>query len=160
VSARVTSGAGSKQTYGTPADFIAAVERRFGKIGFDLAADASNAKASRYYTEQDNALTAHNPWHDVALGRLCWLNPPFADIAPWAEKCAEESKRGARIAFLVPASVGSRWFATHVFGKARVHFLLSRLCFDGKNVFPKDCMLCLFGPDVEPGIELWDWRKA
>ena len=41
----------SKQDYETPAEFIQAVEVRFGKIKVDLAATEQNAKADRYITQ-------------------------------------------------------------------------------------------------------------
>jgi hypothetical protein len=26
-------------------------------------------------------------------------------------------------------------------------------------LYPKDCILCLYGPFVEPGYEVWNWRE-
>jgi hypothetical protein len=46
---RVTTGDASMQDGSTPLDFIAAVERRFGPIGFDLAAHRANKKHPRYF---------------------------------------------------------------------------------------------------------------
>lgn len=143
----------SRQDYATPPEFIAAVERRFGPISFDLAAEAHNAKAPQYFCLRDNALV--QPWHPI--GGLLWLNPPFKDITPWAAKCREEAAQGARIAFLVPAAVGSNWFRDYVHERARVYFLNGRISFDGKNGYPKDCLLALFSE--RPGFEIWSWRK-
>jgi hypothetical protein len=88
-----------------------------------------------------------------------WLNPPFANIEPWAKKCVEtETCSWRRIFFLTPASVGARWFERHVFGKARVLFLGKRLTFVGeKDPYPKDCMISVFGE--KPGFAFWDWSK-
>ena len=157
----------SKQDYGTPRDFLDAVERRWGKLSFDLAAEAENCKASEqrsgnppkgYYDVEDDSLVCR--W-DVLRGVL-WLNPPFGNIAPWAEKCAWEASRPSRqferVLFLVPASVGSEWFARNVFGKARVHLLVGRLCFDGKGPYPKDCLLAEYGSAQPPEIVLWRWK--
>lgn len=142
----------SRQDYETPKAFISAVETRFGPLIVDLAASKINAKAPRCFTKDDNSLA--QCWAEWR-GNL-WLNPPFDDIAPWAEKCARESIHN-RILFLVPASVGSNWFKSHVFNKANVIFLNGRLSFDGIAPFPKDCMLCEFGH--APGFEVWDWKK-
>ena len=157
---RVSSGADSKQDYATPPEFIAAVEKRFGRISLDLAAHAGNTKAARWYGpggEREDSF--REKWADPALsgGGLLWLNPPFSDIGPWAAKCAAESQRGARVAFLVPASVGSGWFRDHVARHAAVNLLNDRICFDGKNVFPKDCMLALYGET--PGMCIWGWKR-
>lgn len=156
----------SKQDYGTPADFIAAVEERWGKLAFDLAADESNAKAKRFWTEEDDSLSDACEWNAIAPGKLLWLNPPFGNIGPWAAKCAEYAalararrtaldKKG-RLLFLTPASVGANWYAAHVHDQARVVFLNGRLCFDGKDPYPKDCMLSVFGEP--PGFEIWRWK--
>lgn len=143
----------SKQDYATPADFMVAVEKRFGPIDFDLAASLENAKAPRFYTERDNSLI--QGWHKSK--GLLWLNPPFNDIAPWARKCAKESALGAAILFLTPASIGSEWFANFVFPYARVLALRPRISFDGKNPYPKDCILSVFHNPI-PGMELWRWK--
>lgn len=156
----------SKQDYGTPPDFIQAVERRFGALAVDLAARQDNKKAPRCVTPEDDSLSVN--W-GIIFGRLnCWLNPPFADIEPWAAKCAHHApmfaERGGRILFLVPASVGANWYADHVHNKALVLGLQGRLCFDGKDPYPKDCILAVFGRG-EPGFEnrvgfdVWRWRS-
>lgn len=153
----------SKQDYATPSEFIAVVKNRFGPLHFDLAASAENTKAMRFFSEDDDAL--RKDWTQVP-GRL-WLNPPFGNIEPWAKKCAafhhlvRELYDYAlhELLFLVPASVGSNWFANHVAGRARVYFLQGRLSFDGRNPFPKDCLLAVFGYEINPGYEVWNWRE-
>ncbi len=147
----------SKQDYGTPRDFLAAVAARFGARAWDLAATPENAKAPAYLTEKDDSLTCD--WSRFR-GNL-WLNPPFANIAPWAAKCASTDLGGyaRRILFLVPASVGANWFAAHVHRKALVLALQGRLTFEGcDQPYPKDCVLCVYGMGVT-GFDVWDWRK-
>lgn len=144
----------SKQDYATPADFIVAVQRRFGNFSWDLAASPENTKAPCWITEELNSFGVE--WHK--LGGLLWLNPEFNTIAPWAKKCAEESALGADILLLVPAAVGSNWFADYVDKKAFVHFLRPRLCFDGKNPYPKDCLLARFSKHRFHGYECWKWK--
>jgi len=147
----------SKQDYGTPWELIKAVESRWGSLGVDLAATNENAKAPRHYNIEQDSLK--QPWHLLTAFRL-WLNPPFEDIGAWARKCKEESKLGARIIMLTPASVGSEWFAAHCFGVAHVIGLRPRIIFEGcKDPYPKDCMLTLWGfPDVAPGFDIWRWK--
>ena len=149
----------SKQDYGTPPDFIAAVERRFGKLDWDLAATAKNAKAPKFITpKQDSLLT---PW--PTAGNL-WLNPPFANIEPWAARCAGWSlvgaESGARLLLLTPLS-SANWVRDHVFPNASIIALNGRLTFEGETTpYPKDCMLSLFGwPNVQVPFEVWDWRR-
>lgn len=146
----------SRQDYETPFAFINAVTRRFGSLGFDLAASAENSKSSagKYFDVADDALT--QSWQDLTKG-WCWLNPPFDNIGPWVRKCAEESRKTA-ILCLLPASVGSQWFANWVFGCARVYFLSPRLSFDGIAPYPKDLILVEYSPKVPVGFECWRWR--
>lgn len=150
----------SKQDYGTPLDFIAAVERRFGPLRIDLAATAENKKAPIWIAPESDSLHENTAWDPSGLA---WLNPPFANIAPWAAKCAYHAEAFAanksRLLFLTPASVGSNWFDDHVHKKARVLFLKGRLTFEGcSDPYPKDCILSVFGE--RPAYEVWDWRKA
>jgi hypothetical protein len=165
----------SKQDYGTPRKFLDAVVKRFGPLAFDLAAHQGNAVVSRWFGpggEQQDALAASCSWKKPVSN--CWLNPPFDTIRPWAEKCAatagfrtlgkspaimkselRASLLRQRILFLVPASVGSEWFAQYVDGEALVLLLRPRLSFDGKNPYPKDCLLACYGE--LPGYECWKW---
>jgi hypothetical protein len=154
----------SKQDYSTPVDLLNAVERKLQlPIVWDLAAHERNRVGDNWLGPGGAVENAfHCNWHDLAFGRrgLLWLNPPFGNIAPWAKKCADEASMlptWGKIAFLVPASVGSNWFAEYVHGKARVFFLRPRLSFDGKNSFPKDCLLAVYGE--KPGYECWNWRQ-
>jgi len=143
----------SKQDYETPWQVVRALERRFGPFAVDLAASAQNKKAPLCFTEADNSLA--QDWHKI--GGVCWLNPPFANIAPWADKCAYESEAGAKIVMLTPASVSTDWFMRHVHGVARVVFLRPRITFVGADTpYPKDLMLTLWGVE-EPGYEPWSW---
>jgi hypothetical protein len=90
---------------------------------------------------------------------LLWLNCEFSDIEPWAERCKLEAKKGANVLLLTPAAVGSNWFRNHVGGAADTHILNGRLCFDGKNVFPKDCILSHFHLNAKGDICIWEWKK-
>jgi phage N-6-adenine-methyltransferase len=144
----------SKQDYGTPPEFLVAVTRLYGPIAFDLAAHEGNHVVPDYFAPKHDSLKQE--WS--ALDGNLWLNPPFANIEPWASKCAEtELRTGARILFLVPAAVGSNWFRDHVHRKALVIGLNGRLKFDGVHGYPKDCALCVFGES--PGFKVWDWRR-
>lgn len=146
----------SKQDYGTPLELLTAVEARWGKIWIDLAASDINAKAPYYFTAEDDYLKQAPV---IGPDALCWCNPPFENLAPWCAKWRADAEKGARIIALVPASIGSEWFASYVFGHARVIGLRPRLTFEGcKDPYPKDCMLMLWGIE-EPGFELWRWKS-
>lgn len=158
----------SKQTYQTPRDFLDAVEAKFGRITWDLAALQQNAvgtwndhKDAPYFgpshprPSHRNALSPDCIWPTVGVN---WLNPPFDDIAPWAEKCAAWKPEGMSVTLLLtPASVASNWFAMHVHRKAFVMPLSPRLTFVGEtHPYPKDLMLSVFS-NFAVGFEPWRW---
>ncbi len=149
----------SRQDYETPPAFFNAVESRFGRIIHDLAATEANTKVpGSFFSPQQDAL--HQEWWPLCsalpTGWL-WLNPPFADIGPWARRCYEQSQRGANILMLVPASVGANWYRDWVHRKAGVLALNGRLTFVGSpDPYPKDLILCCYSA-VPGGFDVWTW---
>lgn len=162
-----------KQDWRTPPEFLAAVQRRFGTIGFDLAATTGHEVTrvpvvgvggvsfgtvkGPHFSPEDDSLS--QDWSALRLdpGKVAWLNPPFANIRPWARKCDEECRNLPRwTLMLVPASMGSKWWADHVLGKC---FALgvTRMAFVGADAtYPKDLALCCYGFGVS-GYGFWDW---
>lgn len=147
----------SVQEVGTPAEFLRAVEGRFGRIAFDLAATTANHVAPYWYGPGGvylDALASDVEWDAPGLQ---WLNPPYADIAPWAEKAATYVGTGALIAMLIPAAIGTNYFRQHIHGKALVLALSPRPTFVGHTQsYPKDLILCLYGK--APGFDCWRWK--
>ncbi len=149
-------------TYRTPKAFLDAVLRRlqWPKFDIDLACTQADcvAEAGVYHDLGLNALALKWP-----ADAKCWLNPPFGLSKAFARKCAESS---ASVAMLVPASVGSAWFAEYVDGKADVIFLRPRITFLEPDGTPcpaginRDCCLILYGQaNVGAGYACEDWRK-
>lgn len=144
----------SKQDYETPTNFMLAVEKRFGKIEFDLAAHSRNNKCENYFSLERGEDSLALPWPQ---DKLCWLNPPFSNITPWAKKCYAESVCGCRILFLVPGSVGANWFGNYVLNRCLILALGNRIKFVGaKDPYPKDCILACYGYGL--GFEFWKWK--
>lgn len=145
-----------KQDYETPQEFIEAVERRFGHLSLDLAAhDASVSRAPFYFTEAEDSLKRE--WGSQE-GNL-WLNPPFADIAPWVKKAADECRERAAWTFvLIPASIGAVYYRESILDKSLVLGLSPRMTFRGCTTpYPKDLMLCCYGFGVR-GHDQWRWK--
>lgn len=147
----------SNQSVATPKIFISAVEGRFGELAFDLAADEKNTCVTGcYFDEPKNSLEQN--WSALA-GNL-WLNPPFANIGPWARKCSERRFDSRWTFFLVPASVGANWFQEYVAPYAFVLELTDRIKFVGsKDPYPKDMILCCYGFGVV-GRAAWHWDTS
>jgi phage N-6-adenine-methyltransferase len=146
----------SKQDYGTPKPFLAAVAHRFGPIDFDLAATSDNAVADRWYAPDVDSLRAD--WTLTGV-RVAFLNPPFADIRPWAAKLESVRHIPRWTIMLVPASMGSAWWADHILGKCQADGI-PRMEFVGADgLYPKDLAVLCAGFSVA-GSGYWDWRVA
>lgn len=153
----------SEQVVCTPRAFLDAVERRFGKIGFDLAATKENnvtGDDDSFFgpgsTLANDALTVD--WSQLG-GDLCWCNPEYGMIKGsrgFAHKARIEAACGVRIVMLIPAAVATNWFADEIHGHALVIPIRPRLTFVGhKDPFPKDLMLVCYNLG-SPGFEPWN----
>lgn len=152
----------SKQDYGTPPAFLAAVKDRLGIFQFDcdLAASKDNAVCPRYLSVMDDALSGI-PWNRGPGWN--WLNPPFTNLGAWANKAdISMTLFGARTAMLVPAAVGANWWRDWVHERASVLFLNGRLTFVGcTDPYPKDCALLLYAPNHDGlNYDVWTWRQG
>lgn len=155
----------SVQEVGTPKSLITAIEHRFGKLRWDLAASHDNAKCLHYFTLEKevprgcsafNHITCDALKVDWPVEGLCYLNPPFSDLAPWARKAYEESQKGAKVFLLTPLTC-SRWHQKWIYGKAYILQLTPRLVFENHTAsFPKDLQLAFFNSGIR-GTEIWDW---
>jgi phage N-6-adenine-methyltransferase len=146
----------SKQDYQTPLKLIDRIERELGMTStfdWDLAASKDNTIAESYYTEADDSLA--QDWSQCK-GWL-WCNPPYKTITPWVKKASESN---ARIAMLLPASVGSNWWRDYVHDKAEVWFLNGRVKFVGATTHsPKDHAVLLYGWGSPDTYKVWTWNK-
>jgi len=175
----------SRQDYETPLDFLHALTDRLQikTFLFDFAADSRNRKAVKFWDETADALSkTPEQWARMTggpvLGGWGWCNPPYGNIAPWAMRCLETCLCGGRVAFLVPASVGSNWYRDFIHEQHGVQtlFLNGRLNFVGENwrelinpktgkfytsepLYPKDCICVLFGTGKPYAADVWTWKQ-
>ncbi len=151
----------SEQVVCTPDDFLVALQKIYGEIQFDLAADQHNAIVPAFYgpgsTIATDALSVTWPKES-----LCFCNPPFGMLKGpngFAAKAAAEMMKGTRTLLLAPASVGSNWFQRYVWKQASVYFLNPRLTFKAHTqVYPKDLMLCYYDNLTLPTSDVWRWK--
>lgn len=151
----------SRQDYQTPPEFLISLRERLSIADFalDAAATYTNSVSSAYLDETINALHDDTSWISHQPGGWTYCNPPFGRVGPWVRKAWIEAGRGASIAMLLPAGVGSNWWRDYVDGRAHVLLLNGRLTFVGQTTpYPKDCVLLLYTPFIQGGYEVWDWR--
>lgn len=115
--------------WATPPDFFAKILAEFGPFDLDPAADASNAKAPRFYTRADDGLT--KAW----FGRV-WCNPPYGrNLGEWVRRGYESTHLphygiGADIVvMLLPARPDTAAWHDFIFPYAEVRFIRGRLKF-------------------------------
>lgn len=151
----------SVQDVGTPRELLDAIEKRFGPITLDLAATAENKVCEHHFGPGTNLRGGEDTLHPSVswAGRsLRFLNPPFGNVTPFAQKCAAEAHH-APIALLVPLRI-TDWFREYLHQNALVLALNGRVTFKGhKAPFPADLVVAVFGPWVAPGFDVWRWRE-
>lgn len=99
---------GASDHWFTPTRYFAPWHREF-RFTLDVAATAESTKASHFFDIGMNGLEQN--W----AGHRCWMNPPYSDIAPWAEKALLESQtNGALVVGLLPAWTDRAWWADFV----------------------------------------------
>lgn len=149
----------SEQVVCTPPNFIEAVKEflHIEQFDCDLAADKDNTVAPKFYDEEMDSLKqtwkCGTGWN--------WCNPPYANIGPWVAKAYRELvSNDARTVMLVPASVGSNWWADCVHEKAEVVFLNGRITFVGhENPYPKDLALLYYANwQFKGGYSIRPWK--
>lgn len=147
----------SNQDVGTPKEFIAAVEKRFGHIWIDLAANEQNRVAPEFFgpgspLAQDAFDVQWNELNDTV-----WCNPPFNATAKFIEKAVRELRDRAGFSlFLTPSSPGANWYKL-LEENAFVIQLEDRMAFAGQPTkYPKDLTLSVFGFGLV-GRARWHW---
>lgn len=149
----------SKQDYSTPIELIRVIEELQDRtFSVDLAATPDNSKARFCLTPEADSLSVS--WAGSFPDGMGWLNPEFGMIRAFMQKCANEGGPDFTIYALVPASIGALWYREHVYPYATTYALYPRIPFDGwhETAFPKDCILCEYGPDARPTIvEPLEW---
>ena len=144
-----------QQDWSTPPEFMEAIGKEFD---LDACAYDKTAKAPRWFTEEDDALTK-----DWNAGRV-WMNPPYGRALPvWLQKAYEESRKDhcGEVWCLVPARPDTSWFH-EIACKGQIVLLRGRISFhqDGKSVgspaFPS--MLVIFNKNKPKKITTWEWK--
>lgn len=152
----------ANQGFRTPPAFLEALQRKFAvTIGFDLACSGPQDCVAPQGFDHPRVDALATAWPETGPTDCAYLNPPFARAAAFARVASECPQ--TRTLALLPASVGTSWFAEYVHGKALVCFLRPRLVFlqpDGTPMpagINRDLMLCAYG--WTPGFYTCeDWR--
>jgi hypothetical protein len=147
----------SRQDLATPREFIEAVERRFGPIAYDLAANETNHVVPAWFGPGSplGEDTFRINWKDLP-GNL-WCNPEFERIPRYVLKMALECQnRPAWTFLLTPSSDDANWFR-YAEKHGYVNTLEDRITFVGQTKkYPKGLSLIIFGFGLV-GRGRWHW---
>ncbi|MBO0441497.1 DNA N-6-adenine-methyltransferase [Candidatus Enterococcus ikei] len=116
-----------KQDWETPQYLYEQLDSQY-HFDLDAAASHSNAKAPKYFTEEDDALQ-----QDWGLYNSIFCNPPYSTKMQneFVKKAYETYKKhNNTIVLLIPARTGTWRWHKYIFGKARIDFLEGRLHFE------------------------------
>lgn len=122
---------GSYQHWNTPGWLLELV-REVSSITLDPCSNQwSTVNAGFEILEVENGLNAKRyDWAQLSRGGLIYLNPPYNDPSPWAERALQEAQRGAEIMLCLPTSHSTDWWRSLAKGcdglclmKRRVNFL-------------------------------------
>lgn len=134
----------AKQDWATPDDVFDPINAEF-KFTLDAAANASNARAKKYFSSKDDGLT--QDWGK----NVVWLNPPYGEragkLSDWIKKSLAASKLGATVVMLIPARTNTNWFHDLCLAQGDVRFLRGRPKFGGADHgLPQPLCFVIFRP--------------
>ena len=118
--------------WATPQSFFDEMDAEFS-FDLDVCASADNAKASRFLTKEDDALS--QTWSGT-----CWMNPPYGrGIGAWIKKAYETAASGHTVVCLIPSRTDTSWWHRYCAKSTDIRFVSGRLSFgngDGRAPFP------------------------
>ena len=121
-------GSSANTDHGTPQPLFDAINVAFGPVDVDVCAEASNAKLPVFISPEQDAFRAD--WSDY--GRVAFMNPPYGRgvTGRWLALARRWAEAGMTVIALMPASVGTGWWAREVTPHAaEVLFLVGRVRF-------------------------------
>lgn len=112
--------------WATPWPVLNDLAERFGPFDLDPCCEPHTAKATSYYTIDDDGLS--KPW----FGRV-FVNPPYSNVRPWCERALAMTQDGDVdvVVMLLPCATDVGWFHDLVWHHAELHFIRGRVRFLG-----------------------------
>lgn len=113
------------QFWETPTELISTLEENQGvKFTIDLSATKENKKAPLWVGPGSSIAEDLLAWNPPFNTHEAWLNPPYENLAPWAEWVARNSPNFTSISVLVPGDFSTKWWETF-YKSANVSLLLT-----------------------------------
>lgn len=128
-----------KDRRATPPEVVSCIEEVIGmRFDIDVCAEPETAKASRYWTKENDALSFD--WHLWAENRaVLFINPPYSAPTQWVRKAATEAKNGLFVVGLLPDDRSTEWYQKWIEGVAPIVYLpKSRISFINPSTGKRD----------------------
>jgi phage N-6-adenine-methyltransferase len=105
----------ANDTWRTPPEVIAFIERKFGKIKIDLCSSDENKVCEFNIDEEcdflDDAWIAYAPEEfNCVAGDLTWCNPPYSGPLPFVKQCVKWARYGYAVAGILNHDTSTKWF--------------------------------------------------
>jgi hypothetical protein len=130
-SAIVSKNPKSKPTdhWNTPAWLAKTLGRFQGGISLDPCSNATSLVSARFVAHGGDGLDGLTlDWVDLGRNGLIYINPPYSDVGPWAEKFSQLPAESAA-AMLVKLDPTTRWWKTAMYRSAGFFTFRERLRF-------------------------------
>lgn len=129
----------SSDLWRTPTTLFSDLDSEF-HFDLDPCCLPDSALCTQYYTPLEDGLKQDWDGHRV------FCNPPYSDIAAWAEKCYIESRKpNTLVVMLIPARTDTSYFHKWIYGHSELRFIRGRLHFnDGKGAAPFPSLIVIF----------------
>lgn len=102
----------------TPDRVFAPLQAEF-QCDLDVAATNDNYKIKPFLSPEDDALAVDWRGYYDGPAPICWMNPPYSQIAAFMRKAWGESQKGCTVVCLVPSRTDTRWWHEYVWDVAR-----------------------------------------
>lgn len=113
--------------WATPWPLVRQLEEEFGPFELDPCATSENAKASRFFAQDDDGLI--QPWAPART----FMNPPYSEAERWVRKAILEQLRGGLIVGLLPVRTDRNWWHDLLTPHAEIRFQRGRQRFIGPD---------------------------
>lgn len=113
-----------KQTWETPDELFTILDEIL-HFEIDVASTHENAKCQAHYTENETGL--NQPWCSTT-----WINPPYENITPWAQKALNEMlKNNNTTVMLVPSNRSDQQWWIDLMPWTQILWIRGRVTFKG-----------------------------
>lgn len=137
------------------------------RFDLDVCADEKNRKCERWlegphYEPTCSCFACTCGLCADWLENVCFLNPPYSQVAKWLQKAVEASSKGATVVALLPNNTDVKWYQTWAQMADEIRFVTRRIPFDDQPGNTGGSVILVFWPRAHlrhgpPRYSNWTW---